>query len=132
MADVRTDIGAALEGKLTPEQLAYLMNEVLAIKKVVSGDFHCRHCNKTTMKKVEVPDAKAVTSALGELLNQAHGRPQTETDQDQTITFVRQTLYSDATAIKDALEALNAGKHVQATLILEEAQRNRHPYSPAA
>jgi hypothetical protein len=93
MADVRTDIGAALEGKLSPEQLETLMDEVLAITKSVSAEFSCRHCNKKTMQRVSVPDAKAVTSALVELANQAWGRPAPENEQAETrVTFIRQSI----------------------------------------
>jgi hypothetical protein len=94
MSDVRGDIGAALEGKLSSEQLAKLMDEILAITKSVSAEHSCRHCGKKTMSRVEVPDAKAVTSALVELANQAWGRPQTETEQAEPITFIRKVIYT--------------------------------------
>ena len=94
MADVRNDIGTALEGKLSAEQLEKLMDEVLAITKSVSAEFTCRHCRKKTMNRVTVPDAKAVTSALVELANQAWGRPQQESEGVQPITFVRKIVYS--------------------------------------
>lgn len=90
MNDVRTQIGSALEGKLTQEQLDTLMNEVLAITKNSRG--WCSTCKKSVF--VEVPDAKAVTGALVDLANQAWGRPQEGSHEPEGITFVRKVFYA--------------------------------------
>lgn len=89
MADAPRDaIGEALAGKLTPEQLTYLMDEVLAITKRVTADFKCRHCSKSQRGQIEIPDAKAVTSSLAELMTQSWGRPDAA-NQDTEIVVHR-------------------------------------------
>ena len=90
MSDTRSQIGDALAGKLTPEQLAFLMDEVLEIKKGARG--WCPGCNRAV--QVEIPDAKGVTSALTDLLNQAWGRPQDDKVEAEGITFVRKVVFS--------------------------------------
>ena len=89
MSDTRSQIGDALAGKLTPEQLSLLMDEVLAIKKTGRG--WCKHCNGAVM--VEVSDPKAVTSALVDLANQAWGRPQDDRQEAEGVTFIRKIVY---------------------------------------
>lgn len=87
MTDARTEIGKALEGKLTKDQLDLLMNEVLAITK--SAWANCPHCKKKS--KFEIPDAKAVTGAVIDLANQAWGRPDVaQMSDDEKITFIRE------------------------------------------
>ena len=89
MSDTRSQIGDALAGKLTPEQLEKLMDEVLEIKKSARG--WCPNCNKAVM--VEVPDAKAVVGATADLMNQAWGRPQDDKVEAEGIVFVRKVVY---------------------------------------
>src|SRR5690242_17102171 len=67
-----------LQGFLTPEKLDVLLNEVLEIKKGARG--WCPSCRRAV--PVEISDAKAVVSALGELLTQAYGRPGQEVGED--------------------------------------------------
>ena len=74
-ADIRQQLGKQLESKFTPEQLNLLINEVLAIKKGVQVEVRCKHCNRAQKVLGEMPDARAVTTALKELLNQAWGAP---------------------------------------------------------
>lgn len=88
MADVRSEIGKALEGKFTPEQTELLLNEVLAITKQVWVS--CPACKKKSL--VEVPDAKAVVGALTDLSNQAWGRPN-DTVQDEQVAFTREVRF---------------------------------------
>ena len=89
MADsARDEIGRALEGKLTPEQLKFLMDEVLAIRKQAHGEFTCKACHQKQKHLVEIPDARAVTSALTDLMTQSWGRP-TEQKQDTEIIVNR-------------------------------------------
>ncbi len=90
MSDTRSQIGDALAGKLTEEQLRLLMDEVLAIKKGARG--WCPTCNRAV--QVEIPDAKGVTGALTDLLNQSHGRPTEVKPEQEGIVFVRKTVYS--------------------------------------
>ena len=94
MSDTRSQIGDALAGKLTPEQLEFLINEVLAIRKKAWAEFVCKNpgCGQRQRQLTEIPDAKAVTSALTDLLNQAHGRPQEDKGEDQTVTLVRRSI----------------------------------------
>lgn len=74
-AGVRADIATALESWLAPEQLQLLMDEVLAITKSAPADIKCKSCGQAQRHMVQVPDARAVTSAIVELANQAWGRP---------------------------------------------------------
>ena len=92
MSDTRSQIGEALQGKLTDDQLKTLMDEVLAIKKQARG--WCKHCNGAV--QVEIPDAKGVTGALVDLANQAWGRPQDDKVEAEGITFVRKVVYAGA------------------------------------
>ena len=65
------------------EQIKLLMNEILAINKKVWGDFTCKECGKSQRHQVLVPDARAVTSALKDMMDQSWGRPsesKTETE----------------------------------------------------
>ena len=68
--DARGRIEEALDGLLDKETLAVLLTEVLAIKKQARG--WCPNCKKAV--QVDIPDSKAVVSAMGELLTQAKGR----------------------------------------------------------
>ena len=82
--DVRGDIAKGLEGKLTPDQIKFLLDEVLAIEKGARG--WCPTCKKHV--QVTVSDAKGVVSALADLMNQSWGRP-TETKQETEIIVHR-------------------------------------------
>lgn len=88
MSDTRSQIGDALAGKLTDDQLETLMDEVLAITKPARG--WCKECNRQV--QVEIPDAKGVTHALVELANQAWGKPQDDRGEDLGVTLVRQSV----------------------------------------
>jgi hypothetical protein len=94
MSDTRSQIGDALAGKLTAEQLAFLMDEVLAITKRAWGEFSCKNCGQRQRQLVEIPDAKGVTGSLTDLLNQAWGRPSEDKVDAEGIQFVRKTVYS--------------------------------------
>lgn len=86
MSDARSEIGKALESRLSPEQIEMLLNEILAIKKQARG--WCSKCKKQV--QVEIPDASAVTKALMELANQAWGRPDVAASgDDEKIIFER-------------------------------------------
>lgn len=78
MADdggVRGSIAEALEGRLTADQIKFLIDEVLATTKKPWAEFSCKKCNARQRQMVEIPDARAVTSSLTELMNQSWGRP---------------------------------------------------------
>ena len=86
MSDLRADITKALEGWLTPEQLSALLDEILAAKKNARG--WCTNCKKAV--QVEIPDAKAVVSAMADLANQGFGRPgESQGSDDEKIVFER-------------------------------------------
>lgn len=89
MADggTRDQIGKALEGALTPEQLKTLMDEVLDIKKSARG--WCKDCKKQVW--VEIPDAKAVTGALTDLMTQSWGRPEAQ-NTERSIVVNREVI----------------------------------------
>jgi hypothetical protein len=93
VSDTRSQIGDALAGKLTPDQLDYLMNEVLAITKRPWGEFNCKNCGQRQKQQVDIPDAKAVTGALTDLLNQAWGRPSEDKVDAEGIVFVRKVVF---------------------------------------
>jgi hypothetical protein len=80
----RAEIARALEGFMRPEHLDKLVEEVLEIKKGARG--WCPKCKGAVM--VEISDAKGVTGALTDLLNQSFGRP-TETKQETEIIVER-------------------------------------------
>jgi hypothetical protein len=96
VSDTRSQIGDALAGKLTAEQLAFLMDEVLAITKRAWGEFNCKNCGQLQRQTCEIPDAKAVTGAMVDLANQAWGRPSEDKVDAEGITFVRKTVFSGA------------------------------------
>lgn len=73
--DARGRIADALNDRLSPEQVELLVNEILAINKIAWATFKCKDCGKQQRQQVEIPDARAVTSALVDLSNQAWGRP---------------------------------------------------------
>lgn len=73
--DIRAQLGKQLESKFTPEQLSLLINEVLAIKKLAQVEVRCKHCNRAQKVTAEFPDARSVTTALKDLLNQGFGAP---------------------------------------------------------
>lgn len=85
----RAAIATALDGYLTPEQIKTLIDEVLEIRKKPWAEFACKKCGARQRQQVEVPDARAVTSALTELLNQSFGRP-TEVKTEQSIVVNRE------------------------------------------
>ena len=70
--DARSRIQSSLEGVLDKATLDSLLTEVLAIKRQARG--WCKECSKAV--PVEIPDAKAVVSAMGELLTQRSGVPE--------------------------------------------------------
>jgi hypothetical protein len=96
VSDTRSQIGDALAGKLTPEQLLFLMDEVLAIKKRAWGEFNCKNCGQLQKQTCDIPDAKAVTSSLTDLLNQAWGRPSEDKAEVEGIVFTRKVIYNGA------------------------------------
>ena len=81
MSDARSRTREALNGKLTPEKLDVLVDEVLAVTKKARG--WCPECKKQVW--VEISDPKAVVSALSELLTQAEGRPATSEVDSQVV-----------------------------------------------
>ena len=85
--DVRTDIAKGLEGALKPAQIEKLIDEILAIQKGARG--WCPNCNRNV--QVQIPDAKGVTSALTELMNQSWGRP-TDSKVETEIIVNRQVI----------------------------------------
>ena len=92
VSDTRSQIGDALAGKLTEDQIKLLLDEVLAIKKSAWGEFSCKHCGQRQRQQTEIADAKAVTGALVDLANQAWGRPQDQEAAGDSFTFIRQSL----------------------------------------
>ena len=73
--DSRDLLSEALDAFLTQEQLEILVDRVLQIDKQTWVS--CGHCKKKSL--VTIPDAKAVVSAMAELLVQAKGRPDGKT-----------------------------------------------------
>ena len=91
MSDARVQIGSALNDKLSPEQVRFLMDEVLAITKQGWGS--CKECNHRVL--VDIPDARAVTSSLTDLLNQAWGRPSEVAKEDQGLVVNRKVVLAN-------------------------------------
>lgn len=101
MSDARSRARDALNGKLTPEVLDTLVDEVLASTKRARG--WCPECQKQVW--VEIPDSKAVTSALSELLTQAEGRPGTTEVDSQVVHEYRLEWVRPEEQILDAASA---------------------------
>lgn len=91
MAEPRDELGKKLSEYLTPEQVSKLIDEVLAIEKRVSAEFRCKKCNQRQMQWTTVSDAKAVASALADMMNQAFGRPSETSEHSEPIVFKRLT-----------------------------------------
>jgi hypothetical protein len=91
--EVRSQLGESLAGKLTEEQRAFLMDQVLAIEKTVYAEFACKNCGQRQKQPAKIPDAKAVTSSLTDLMNQAWGRPSEDKAEVEGISFVRKVVY---------------------------------------
>jgi hypothetical protein len=91
VAEPREELGKKLSSYLTPEQISKLIDEVLAIDKRASAEFVCKSCGQRQMRWTEIPDAKAVASALADLMNQAFGRPGETTDTVEPVIFKRLT-----------------------------------------
>lgn len=86
MTDLRDDLREGLEGKLSPEVINKLLDEVLSIKKQARG--WCPTCKKAV--QVEISDPKAVVAATTELLNQTMGRPkEAGVSESERISFER-------------------------------------------
>lgn len=94
MAEPREEIGKALAGKLTTEQISFLIDEVLATTKKGRAEFNCKKCGQRQLQYAEVPDARAVTSAIVELANQAWGRPDVanQISEEDRIVIVREVV----------------------------------------
>jgi hypothetical protein len=95
VADVRSDIGKALTGKLTKDQIKYLIDEVLAIKKKANCEFVCKKCSQRQMQWAEVIDTEKVVSALTKLADQAWGRPTEVKEADGVKVNYRVVLSGD-------------------------------------
>ena len=81
--DARKRIESTLEDFLDKETLSTLVREVLAITKQARG--WCPNCKKAV--QVQIPDAKAVVSSMGDLLTQAKGRPPPDEIKSSTGAF---------------------------------------------
>lgn len=100
MAEPREQIAQALSTYLTPEQVSKLIDEVLAIEKRASVGVTCKKCHHNQMAWVKVLDARAVTSALTDLMAQAFGRPQEANTQTEPIQFYRLTNMEEVDALR--------------------------------
>lgn len=91
MSEPREAIATALSNYLTPEQIQKLIDEILAIDKRSSAEFTCKGCGKRQMQWTTISDAKAVASALADLLAQGFGRPSESSEKIEPIIFQRLT-----------------------------------------
>jgi hypothetical protein len=89
--DPRAAIAEALGSLMTPTQVTYLLQEVLAINKRVAARFECSNCGHLDRGWADIPDAKAVVSALTDLLSQGFGRVGESRTDEAPITFIRLT-----------------------------------------
>lgn len=90
LSEARHRLREALGQHLTADQLDSLVGEVLAIKKTTHAS--CKHCGKRS--EFEIPDARAVAASLSELLTQAIGRPGTESEDGQRVSYVHKVVYA--------------------------------------
>jgi hypothetical protein len=91
MSDPREAIANALRGFLTEEQTKILVDEVLAVTKKGKAEFNCKKCGARQIQYANIPDARAVASALSDLANQAYGRPTEASVQNDPVQFIRLT-----------------------------------------
>lgn len=91
MSDTRSQIGSALAGKLTPDQINTLIDTILAQTKMTWGEFSCKGCGQRQRQQVEINDSKAVTDALMKLADQAWGKPSDDRE-EQGVTLIRQSI----------------------------------------
>jgi hypothetical protein len=91
--DARQLIASELDGFLTAEQTRAMLDQILAIEKPVHHK--CPKCNAWSTAKI--PDAKAVVSAMADLLTQAKGRP-TEQKVEQLLVVNRTVVLADGEA----------------------------------
>jgi predicted nucleic-acid-binding Zn-ribbon protein len=102
MAEPREQLATALNQFLTPEQLTKLIDEVLSVTKKAHATFNCKKCGAQQYQYGEINDAKAVASALTDLLTQAYGRPGEEVNQGEPIVFIRVSTMAEAEKIVGA------------------------------
>lgn len=100
MSEPRAELAKALSTYLTPAQVTKLIDEILAIDKRASAEFRCKKCEQRQMAWTTIPDAKAVTSALTDLMSQAFGRPQEASSNTDPILFYRLTNMEEANALQ--------------------------------
>lgn len=93
MSDTRSQIGEALAGKLTAEQIEKLIDTILDQTKQAWGEFSCKHCGQRQRQLVEINDSKAATDSLIKLADQAWGKPQDDKGEAEGLTFVRKIVY---------------------------------------
>jgi hypothetical protein len=111
--DVRQNIGAALTGFLTQEQVTTLIDEVLASTKSTFADFKCKACGKQQRQSVKIADTNAVVAGIKILAEQAWGRP---SEQDKTgggITFIRTVVPPIITCVEDDPAILAKTRHIE-------------------
>lgn len=99
MSEPREQLASALANFLTPEQTTKLIDEVLAITKKARAEFTCKSCGKRQIQFGDVSDARAVSTALTDLLTQAYGRAGEEAHQGEPILFVRVSTLAEAEKI---------------------------------
>lgn len=88
--DARALIASELDWLLTPEEIRLLLKEILKIDKSAKG--WCKTCGGNVF--VTVSDAKAVASAIGDLMTQSKGRP-TEQKVEHSLTVNRRVVLAD-------------------------------------
>lgn len=93
--DPRAAIADGLAALLTPTQVTFLLEEVLAINKRVAIRGECKNCGHYISDYTEVPDAKAVVSALTDLINHGFGRPDVAKFERDMIEFRRFTDFTE-------------------------------------
>ena len=93
--DARAAIDKMLDNKIDEDLLNTLFENVLSLEKSARG--WCPSCKKAV--NVTINDAKAVVSALNELLVQAKGRPaQSEGEEKQGFEFVNKVILVEGEA----------------------------------
>lgn len=102
--DPRAALAAGLSEYLTRPQIDALLNEALALRKQVDTEFSCRSCGQKQRRKVEISDAKAVVSAVSDLLTQGYGRPDSRPGgQSVVVNRVVQLVSEQEEAVFDAV-----------------------------
>lgn len=84
----RVRIGEAISEVFDTGYWRELAESIKGMTTMVWGSGRCPECGSTRKVQVEIPDIKGQLAAAGELIEQAYGRPGTDSAEQQGTTIV--------------------------------------------